>query len=613
VNSPQQLTEFQEAAISADADRLLLVASAGSGKTEVLTRRVLRHLDESQGQTFRVLAITFTVRAAQNMEERLTASLAEEAWRVDADTVHGFALSWLMRFGQTVGIYPDTMVFSEDTDRLRLMAEVLAGLGELSADPRSLLQQIDDARTCSTDGNLILQPGQGLSFATLADVYDAYVAALESSSGLDFPGMLLKFIEACDAEDNFLRNFSSTYRHVLVDEGQDLSAAQAAVIARLADNGVTLFVVADDRQSINAFAGGSFLNAERLVGSSGTSHRLHLPDNFRCATEVVQSSERLATHLRSRPDKARAVAGAPPGKVRLAVGPTPDDEADVVAEWVRGLLRDGLNPTVLAKGEDPSVQPEEIAVIARARWLLDPVVERLKELGVDISIQTDAQTNFASPAARLLIEGLALIIAPTSSPSMRRMADDLRALDIDVLEEKAALMSAFGNSDRSDLIAIGGALPAMGAVASIGERLGSLRPAASEHGWIDDLGTIETYWTTYCSAVAPHHRDLNGFLRSIVRSQQTRPSDPGVRVLTIHKVKGLEFKAVCLIGAYDGALPDYRASTPAAIDEERKAFYVAMTRAARELLITYPEATVDRYGRPHRQVASQFAFEAGIA
>jgi len=176
------------------------------------------------------------------------------------------------------------------------------------------------------------------------------------------------------------------------------------------------------------------------------------------------------------------------------------------------------------------------------------------------------------------------------------------------------LSSNSGNvrgSGLADLVSVGQALDGIG-VDSIEGRLAALHPQATDSAWLADVNALMTLWANYAVAVPHHRRDLLGFVRHAARAQQTRPSDPGVRVLTIHKVKGLEFKAVCLVSAYHGAIPDYRATSPEAVDEERRAFYVAMTRASRALLVTYPQATMDRYGRAHHQDPSIFTEEAGL-
>ena len=605
---PTRLTPHQEEAVKKDGSRLLLVASAGSGKTEVLTRRVMRHLTTSAGQTFRILAVTFTVRAAQELQSRLHASVSKEAWRVDADTVHGFALDWLMRFGQSVNVYPDTIVYADDADRLNLLADFVTSLGEpADTDLRPVLRAIDEHRLSASGA----PGGPRVGSVHFPDLYDGYLTALDAANGIDFAGMLTKFLEASVADPRFLENFWSTYRHVLVDEGQDLSQAQAEVLDRLASPPVDLFVVADDRQSINGFAGGSFANVRRLVGEAAVAGALQLPHNFRCATSVLHAAEHVARHLRDRPPPALAVANAPAGLVRVLAAFSPEDEGERVAEWVLDLCDKGLDPSHLADGEDPTVAREEIAVIARARWLLDPVIAALVDRQIDVSIQTDNQSLLATPPGRVLLEGIGIAAATENAPAVRRLIGELDGLGVVVAEEHLDVVQTLRASGLTELARVGDVLDGL-AVDNIEERLNTLRNATADSAWLGDVGVITSLWSNYAVAVPHHRRDLVGFVRHAGRAQQTRPSDPGVRVLTIHKVKGLEFKAVCLLGAYNGVLPDWRANTSEAIDEERRAFYVAMTRASRELLVTYPQATVDRYGRTHHQDPSMFAAEAGL-
>lgn len=613
VRAPTNLTPHQRAAVDAVAPRILLVASAGSGKTEVLTRRVIRHLEESPRQTFRVLAVTFTVRAAQELKTRLQASASDEAWRVDADTIHGFALDWLMRFGQSVSVYPDTVVYSDDADRVALLAEYVSSLGEAPGDSlRSVLQAIDGARAQGWPPGDAAANGPSIGAVPFSDMYEGYLTALDAANGIDFAGMLAKFVEASEADPGFINNFQSTYRHVLVDEGQDLSTAHAEVISRLVGPEVDLFVVADDRQSINGFAGGDFRHAKTLVGDAAANSALHLPHNFRCSTEVLSAAEALAAHLRSRPSQAIAAENAPVGAVRFVSSSSPGDEAAMVGAWVQVLLNEGLDPSTLADGEDPTVAPEEVAVIARARWLLDPVLQVFEGSGVEVSLQTDSQSFLQTPTGRVFSEGIALLASPDNAPASRRLADELRGIGATTDPNAASLVDQLRGSGLSDLIHVADALDGL-TVGNTAEKLRTLRAAAADDEWAHDVGVLETLWVNYTVAVPQNRRDLPGFVRHMFRAQQTRPSDPGVRLLTIHKVKGLEFKAVCLISAYNGSIPDYRASTDEDIDEERRAFYVAMTRASRSLLVTYPQVTVDRYGRQHRQDPSMFAVEAGLA
>src|SRR3954466_13394888 len=153
MGGPASLTPEQRDAVEHDGHRVLVVASAGSGKTEVLTRRLGRILLDSAGDSFRCLAVTYTVKAAQEMRRRIELSVADESWRVDADTLHGFALDQLRQHGQCVDVAPDVVVYSEDADRLRLLHEYLRSLGLqqiAEQNPRALVEvlaAIDEHRT----------------------------------------------------------------------------------------------------------------------------------------------------------------------------------------------------------------------------------------------------------------------------------------------------------------------------------------------------------------------------------------------------------------------------------------------------------------------------------
>jgi DNA helicase II / ATP-dependent DNA helicase PcrA len=611
VRPPVSLTDSQHRAVLADGNRILLVASAGSGKTEVLTRRIIRHLEESQGQTFRILAVTFTVRAAQELQSRIGATIGSEAWRVDADTIHGFALDWLRRFGQVVNVYPDTVVFAAIEDRVELLSAFAVSLGESAGgDLRPVIQAIDDYRTLrplDTMKTLPVSPTYGS--IPFCDLYDGYLASLGASNGIDFPGMLTSFIDAAEADESFTGNFKSTYRYILVDEGQDLSPAQVAVIEHLASDETNLFVVADDRQAINGFAGGSFENARNLVGMYAYEHRLHLRHNFRCSLSVLAAAESLAEHLIDRPPKSSAAEGAPVGRTRLVSASSAAEEAEIVAEWAKAMLGNGLDPETISPGEDPTVTPEDIAIVARARWMLDPILEELRSRSIQTSVQTDTISFLETPQARIFVEGLELI-AGVNAPALRRLNDELRGFGSFAEVAVGNVVESLTGSDDQELRALGNALAELDA-SNYSSRISDLESKLSS-GCLNDFRLLESHWKTFCVTVPSHRRDIRGFSRFLQRAQQTRPTDPGVRVMTIHKVKGLEFKAVCVVGAYEGMIPDWRAKTAVAIDEERRSFYVAITRASRMLMVTHPLATVDRYGKVRHQVPSRFAAEAQL-
>lgn len=609
LRAPASLTTQQAAAVASDEPRILLVAPAGSGKTEVLIRRIVRLLSDSQGETHRILAVTYTRKAADNLRARIAAALSDEVWRVQADTLHGFALDWLRRYGDIVGVGPDVVVYSDDHDRIAIIERYLSSLTSdvATVDVRELLRSFDDQRARCLPLPAA-HPLPSISGIPTSELYEGYVRRLTDDGGIDFPGMLTKLIDALDLDEWVGNHFRSLYQHVLVDEGQDLSRAQSELLDRLVRDDLSLFVVADDRQSINSFAGGSFENARELVQRRGESITLRLHHSFRCSTRILTAAEGVAQQLAEAPPVAHAAEDAPPGSIVARACRDPADEADVVADWIEHLLKEGLDPADLAAGEDTSIEPEDIAVVGRTRWVLDPLVAELSRRGRQIAMQVEASDFLEFPEGRIILDALSLETNAEDRPAARRIGEELGAIgaqswDGDIVDTLASL------GDRS-LEAIAAAVNSHRRTSDLEEFFGIL--AGVDDRWERDAGRLVTLWRAYRSETALPDRTAAGFLRFVARVQRARPTDPGVRVMTIHRVKGLEFRAVAAVGAREGTLPDYRAKTRADLDAERRSFYVAMTRAARDLLITWPHTTVDRYGGLHHQQPSRFLRDAGL-
>ena len=375
------------------------MAPAGSGKTEVLIQRVIRALQRSAGEAFRILVVTFTVKAAEELKRRARESIADELWRLDADTIHGFALDWLKRYGREVGVGPDVLVLSDDLDRAAIVTGYLQSIG-VTADldragdgaMRTLLKAIDVHRTGHRHRNCECSEDYSHHGVSLEELADSYGAGLKAQGAIDFPGMLLSLADLLDEDPWVLEHFQSLYRCILVDEGQDLTAIQSDVLRRLAGDTINLFVVADDRQSIRGYAGGGFSHAKALVPSAARTP-LHLHHNFRCARAILHAAEAV---LRPTEDERHVVPleTAPPGKVGFFPMDSPEVEADWIASWICRLLDSGLRRGTTSLGEDASVVPEDIAVAARTRWTLGPVIEALTRRNIGLGRPDGCESVF---------------------------------------------------------------------------------------------------------------------------------------------------------------------------------------------------------------------------
>lgn len=609
---PKSLTYDQERAISTQKSEALVIAPAGSGKTEVLIQRVIRILEQSAGESFRLLAVTFTVKAAEELRERASQSIADELWRVDADTIHGFALDWLRRYGREIGISHDVVVLSEDIDRISVVAEYLRSVGlskdlgeDIGATVQPLLSHIDAYRT-QLDGEEYIQPkSHSLLGLEIYELVDAYESALKARGAIDFPGMLVGLCKLIDEDRWVLEYFRTLYRDILVDEGQDLTAVQSCLLRSLAGAKVNLFVVADHQQSIRGFAGGSFKNAQNLVPMA-IQNPLYLRHNFRSATEILRAAEAV---LNGNATDTLMPPNTPPGRVCLVSKRSSDTESSFIASWAFKLIEHGLHIDTLIQGEDSSVRAEDIAIVGRTRWVLSPVVDALKENNLEYAIQTESKVFLPEPEARIFVDCLALCINRDDFPAARRISDELYELTgSDGFDDPLiALDSISSMGYLSDLIKLG-----LEEDSSLEIVMDKLIDIGEDNGWRDSAHTLVEVWESYQRLTMVQDRSLRGYLRHLEKKQRTQPTDPGVRLLTIDKAKGLEFKAVAIVGARDGMIPHYQNTSVQKMAEERRRLYVAMTRASRELVISWPMTTVDRYGRSHKQKPSRFLVEAGL-
>ena len=612
---PQQLTLDQQDVVNARARTTLVIAPAGSGKTEVLIRRIERLLDESPGESFRLLAVTFTVKAADELKSRVSRSVGEEAWRVDANTIHGFALDWLQRSGQPVGISPDVVVYAQSRDCVDLLRRFLDSVEESHFDDRTLfdiLEQINDLRTrLVTPSEAPNQSFSGSSFQ-LTELYDAYLTALDNAGGIDFPGMLVKLLDLFEADPAVLRRMQRTYRQILVDEGQDLTHAQSELLRRIVGDDLDLFVVADDRQSINGWAGGGMQWAQMLVGPN--PQRFELQHNFRCATRILALSRRVAHHFKPPRTDGGTPPGAPEGMLLAHNAKDSAEEARIVVDWVDELVLSGLDSTLLVPGEERRVIAEDIAVIARTRYGLDDVQEELRTRGYQVSVHVDTGSFLGSSQARLFYALLEVRSNANNRPALRHIEEELFNILGDYPDlpgEQYSLADVIravsGTASHSMVELVSRSTLDTDGLEGL---MGTLSDGA--YFFEPDLERVVNWWIEYRASTALQDRTLGGFLRYLLRVQQTRPDQPGIRLMTTHRSKGLEFRAVAVVGLTQGAFPDYRAlSDQQAIEAERRAFYVSITRASRALLLTWPQKRRTRFGE--RTVEpSQFLREAGL-
>ena len=433
---------------------------------------------------------------------------------------------------------------------------------------------------------------------TNSEVQD-WEAALESVQALDYPALLVaarKLLEVRSAR----RQLNRVYSHVIVDEAQNLTPAQYDLISAILGGpgtgaGATAMFVGDDKQSIISFAGAD----PRLLHRFATEYEaltIRLTVNFRSAKRVSELATRVADALGNV--NTVETAHAADGLVQLAEGSDEEGEGRIVADWVADLLSNGMPSQALSVSEPTAMSPEDIAVIGRSASSMKSATAELAAKGIEFtSLGTKGDWLEGAPA-NVALE----IVAMKGAESHRSTHWHLSRL-LGVLPERVSSVGKLRlvlESHESPMMRMLAPLLDADTVSDFFEVLRGLTwvegPSDTElASWESDLALLLATWGEF--DLTTERSALNWASFRIFCSRKQRGEEGrGVQVLTIHKSQGREFRAVAIVGLNDGQFPDFRNTTPDQLQSELRAFYVAVTRSRRILLLTRARSRSTRYG-----------------
>ena len=613
--SMHELSDIQRKAVEWDDGALLVLAGPGSGKTRVLTCRVARLLDRSPDERFRVLALTFTNKAAHEMSSRLTTLAPGLEERADIHTFHGFCTQVLRQHGVHLGIKPDFAIYSRTSDRVAVLEDALArDCRRVDSGDRRLLPRIDalKARLVRPEqteewlaGGNSASPDEA---CRLARAYRLYEEELRRANALDFNSLIFE-AHRLFGYPAMARHYQTVYRYWLVDEFQDTNGAQYGLLRRMAGEDFRrVFAVADDDQTIYEWNGANVRRIGTLV-EDFDCEVMQLPTNYRCPPRIVEAANRLVVYNARR---ARAKRPAEPAlrrrfldyqPIRCLVFETDQDEAASIAAEIAGL---------------DIAERARTLVLARTRALLESMRDALQAENVNATI-LNRRDDFASPEMRWLVACLNQLNRPLDR---RNLVTLVEAFGSFVPSCAASSASAPAPLDFDDLLSRSeaegvtylwvwtGAARAAGLGSPAAEILdliaglaaGELKLASAidqilchfesdEPG--DDLKDDLSAWRRLSGEIgtAVESTSLDRFLQELeLRSKEPVPAPGAVSLATIHSAKGLEFDTVYLIGLAEEILPSWHSVTrrddSAALEEERRGCFVAITRTKERLILS---------------------------
>ena len=620
------LNPQQQKAVTASDGPVLVLAGPGSGKTRVLTHRVAWLVQKMDVAPWRIVAVTFTNKAAREMRERLERLLGPSGSRgLTLGTFHATCARILRREAEAAGIPRDYAILDAD-DQLRLVKQAIRDLN--LDDKRYRPQAVHGA--ISRAKNELVPPevySTGSYYGEVVKrVYERYQALLAANSGLDFDDLLMVTVRLFDRNRGVLAQYQERYRHVLVDEFQDTNQAQYALLRQLSGRHHNLFCVADEDQSIYAWRGADYRNIRRLRDDHPDLVTVLLERNYRSTQTILDAARAVIRHNPDRTDKSlftRRGRGVP---ITVHEAYDQDDEARFVVDTIAQLAA------------QEGVRPGDCAVMYRTNAQSRAFEDAFIRAGLPYKL-VGATRFYARREIKDLIAFLRLIHNPTEGVSMARVINvPPRAIGrktVAVLEDAA----------RARDVSVYEVLKEIPNSASPGPKLGTRAQRALAaflelvEGWVaaragltvaqlidrvledtryadylrDGTEEGEERWANVLELrnVAAEYEGLTltDFLADVALVSDVDNLSEEVdapTLLTLHSAKGLEFPVVFITGLEEGMLPHSRSfDDPEQMAEERRLSYVGLTRAKDRLFLTYAFIRT-RYGDSEPSVPSRF-------
>lgn len=626
------LNDRQCEAVKHTEGPLLITAGAGSGKTKVLTCRIA-HLLELGVAPYRILAITFTNKAAKEMKERVTNLVGAQADSIWLSTFHSFCAK-LLRF-EVDGFHGYTRNFTiyDSSDQLVLVKDCLKklNLDDKQFTPRSVLGTISSAKNVLMDAKAFAAKASDFYEQKVADVYALYQEKLRENNAVDFDDLLFLAVRLLQENEEVREKYQSRFQYILVDEYQDTNHAQYALTKILAARWRNICVVGDADQSIYAWRGADIRNIIDFTRDYPDAASIKLEQNYRSTKTILHAANAVIDNNESRPKKTLWTENPTGNKIIHYQAQTEHDEADYIVG-------------VIYNRHEISHEPYgDMAILFRTNAQSRVLEEKLMRYAIPYTM-VGGTKFYDRKEIKDVLAYLRLLYNPEDSLSLTRIINvPKRNIGATTMEHVAAYAEAQGISLFEALSSTDEIPVTKRAKASLENFAAMIFDLLNDIEGKDVLSLIETVikQTGYGDmldkeaehdpqgesrkenvgeflSVAKDYMDSNpegnlqDFLENVALVSDVddfESSDSKVTLMTLHAAKGLEFPVVFLTGLDEGLFPHSRTlMDPAQVEEERRLAYVGITRAERQLYVTNA-VTRTMYGRISAYMPSRFLAE----
>ena len=594
-------TKEQEKAISSQARAVLVVAGPGSGKTTVLTERLV-YLLKNAADSESCLLLSFTRASSKEMSLRFR-KRGLSGVSPHFSTIHALCLS-LLKEGRGVGKENLVNLYEKMDWISRYFLEQGIAREEVEELLPNYCNQISYFKSITEEERLaFLREEKNENFLPLFQYYEMM---RKKRSKLDFEDLLIEVLLELQKNTDLAELWKRRYTHILVDEFQDLSLIQYAILKGLTERGASLFVVGDEDQSIYGFRGASPDILFRFEKDFPFCEKIFLQDNFRSKEEIVELSSRLIGKNKERFRKNLFGRQGRGGRAKYYIVESTAEEGRLIAEHVETCLKEGC-------------RPEEIAILFRSKNQIPALLPEFLERNIPVVVYEEVNNVFQHFIGKDILAYLRLGMNPENgSDLIQILSKPYRGLRREkILHENAGLKdlrdSVKTDREHRAVAALEMQLRTLSKL-SPKEAVLFIRKEIGYEKYLEDFAKKKnrdfTEWwdgLEEITSMSENYPDLESFFRFITefnrKALEKRRSEEGkgVRFMTYHSAKGLEFDEVFLPDCIEGVIPDGRAKKQGELEEERRSFYVALTRARKGIHIY---VTKTRYSK--KTVPSRF-------
>ena len=619
----EQLNQEQREAVDHFEGPLLVLAGAGSGKTRVLTTRIAHLIHERGVPPDRILAVTFTNKAAGELRNRIASLLGAAPTGMWTGTFHALGARMLRRHAPLLG-WSNTFAIFDAEQSLRLIKRTTedVGLDTRRWSPKAIRGHLSSAK------NQLIGPQQFIEenaesfdvFArNVAKVYPAYQKSLRAQNAFDFDDLLVKPVELLESNAELLAAYRSRFHFLLVDEYQDTNRAQFRFVELLAAEHRNLMVVGDDDQSIYGWRGADIRNILDFETTFSGAHTVRLEQNYRSTEVILSAANAVIAENVDRTGKTLRTDRMGGERITLVTTSGETDEARWIADQIEVRISEG-----------PELAYREMSILYRTNAQSRALEDVFRRRGLPYQIVGGVRF-YERREIQDVLAYLRLISNPLDAGAFERVVNyprrgvgntSLERLSAWAAVEGISLLEAAARADEAPEVPKGGVrgliafaalvqrrsvsasqMPVGELLESLVEELDLFRHLADEgpegEDRADNVRELIAGALDYNAELLEelegetldHFTELDLFLQQVALVADVDRHDPdadAVTLMTLHNAKGLEFPVVFISGLEDGLFPLGRAyDNPSELEEERRLFYVGITRAQNKLYLTH--------------------------